>query len=207
MKFIYLMLTLCLLLGVVGCSKIATSTPLIPTPPNASTVLPTTGKAPEQVRTLSVDNAYPIQSPNIVNDVIPGYPVNNKVLLETPTIIPTIIVPTAELTTGVVTGKIVTKNGGEKPYIAPGLYLGKAIYANQLETNPIISLDEQNDPKAIQDSNGDFVFQKVPAGKYGVIIWSPISTTIIEEPKNKGAFLIVIVQPGNSINLGTLVLP
>ncbi len=118
-----------------------------------------------------------------------------------------ISIPTASAGQGIVTGQLVIKNEESSPYLAPSLYLGPAVEANEQKFPPLISLDVEIDLKAIQDKTGKFVFSGVKPGKYGLIIWSPFSQTVILDPNNEGFPLIIEVTPGDIIDLGMIEIP
>lgn len=159
---------------------------------------------------------------NSVRDHPQGYPINPKSdqYLPTDTGYPApeitpyimdfpdqIIIPTLTYDSGIVLGRMVTKNGMTNPYLAPAIYLGEVIEADNPEYPPLIGLDVEVNLIAIQDKEGNFIFEDVQPGKYGLIIWSPFSQTLIEDPDKEGYPLIIVVKKGELVDIGTIIVP
>ena len=93
-----------------------------------------------------------------------------------------------------------------KPYINP-LYLSKTVEASQEGFPPIVAFSEETDPKAIQNSKGQFIFTDITPGKYALILWSPVGSFPIQDKNNQGEYLIFEVDKGVITDLGTISLP
>jgi hypothetical protein len=92
------------------------------------------------------------------------------------------------------------------PYLAE-IYLGNAIQADQPDFEPIISFSQETDPKAIQDQgSGEFVFAPIMPGTYALVLWTPVGSTVLREP-NSDRFLLFVVEAGETLDVGTIVIP
>lgn len=162
-------------------------------------------KSPDQI--TSLDEGYPITSSDAQyqssNSNYPA-PDTTPYVLTYPDHLDT---PQPSKNTGVVLGRLITDNGITSPYLAPAIYLGRAIPADKPEFPPLISLDIEIDPLAVQDKNGNFIFTSVQPGQYGLLLWSPYSQTLIVDPDNEGFPLLIEVQQGSIVELGTIIVP
>lgn len=114
-----------------------------------------------------------------------------------------IVAPAANL--GNVTGRLLEKDNPTKPYIAPGLFLGKMLWSNKTEAPPLAGFSYKTDPKAIQDQNGNFVLSNIEPGMYVLYIYTPYGAIVIEDPVGGGgSFLYVDVKAGATSDLGEL---
>lgn len=162
--------------------------------------------APQAGPTINPDEGYPSTGTPIPVNNDPGYPApeSENYSSEYPD---EITIPPLKNELGIVTGRLVANSDRTDPYLATSIYLGKAIEANLTDYPPLISLDTTSDPLAVQAKNGDFIFSDVEPGIYGLIIWSPFSQTVIQNPDKDGFPLLVEVMPGKIKNLGVIVLP
>lgn len=118
-----------------------------------------------------------------------------------------IIIPTLTNDTGIILGRMVTKNGSNNPYLATAIYLGEVIEPDNPMYPPLISLDDEVNPMATQDKAGNFIFENIKPGNYGLIIWSPFSQTLIEDPNRVGFPLLIEVKEGELVDIGTVIIP
>lgn len=173
------------------------------------TLTSTTPKKVEITSTKFTTNSsqgYPAQvgtSVPLNNDL--GYPAPNSI--QTSQYPNQITIPTASPEYGIIYGQLIVKSDAGTPYLAPSLYLGPAVEANQKEYPPLVSLDTNIDLLATQDKNGKFVFVGVKPGKYGLIIWSPYSQTMILDPNKEGFPLLIEVTPNSITDIGVIEIP
>jgi hypothetical protein len=103
---------------------------------------------------------------------------------------------------GVVTGKLLTPDENGEPYLAT-IYLARTVEADQEGFPPLIAFSEETDPKAVQDSSGQFVVAEVPPGTYALIIWTPVTSIVIEETEGED-YLLFEVKAGEVTDLGII---
>jgi hypothetical protein len=101
--------------------------------------------------------------------------------------------------TGVVIGKLIHETSGE-PLGYQVVYLGQIIY---LTPGPDYnySLQQQSSPHTTAAEDGTFVLDKVPPGKYILIIFSPEDITVVMQP-NTARELDIMVEAGQLLDLG-----
>lgn len=159
---------------------------------------------------LDETEAYPgpvvedIES-NVDNDS--GYPVDDSTI-EKPNDLPVELeIPTPDESSGVVIGKMITETDNE-PYIAPRLYLGSYIVAEEdvADAPPLIGISVESDPVAQQAQDGSFVFANIQPGNYILLIWSPMNIVPAEKGDGQGE-IVVSVEAGKVIDLGTVFVP
>jgi hypothetical protein len=86
------------------------------------------------------------------------------------------------------------------------LLLAKAVPTDNPEVS-LLELDEKTAPRAIIDrATGEFVFSNVEPGKYGLIVWEPMSSAPVNDPST-GQTLYVQLTSGEVTDVGTLNLP
>lgn len=187
---IFIVLTLFLL---IGCSK--------PTPvPTETEAVLETPSGP-----VGYPYPYPLGEVTEVYTPDPGYP--------PPPITPffadlpdTLEIPEPPSDKGVITGQLLTPGPGGQPYYAT-LYLAHTIESSEDGGYPpIISFSEDENPIAQQDKSGRFLFVDIPPGEYALAIWSPISSTIIQDP-DTGDYLVFTVKAGEITDLGVISIP
>jgi hypothetical protein len=70
----------------------------------------------------------------------------------------------------------------------------------------MIGFSEDDNPIADQDKLGNFLFVDIPPGIYALAIWSPITSTIIQEPDSPD-YMLVEVKAGETTDLGIISIP
>jgi hypothetical protein len=102
--------------------------------------------------------------------------------------------------TAIIGGNLIDK-ATNKPPIEGTLFLGEVT----LMTNgkPIVPLDRMNDAYALLGPNGDFVFQNIKPGKYGLIFYTPELNFLIDDPKGNGS-LILDINSDEVIDVGKI---
>jgi hypothetical protein len=87
---------------------------------------------------------------------------------------------------------------------------GHLVLAIALPTNkPTIFILEIDDKKlhlASMTPQGDFIFKDIVPGKYGIMIWNPLTAASISDPKT-GKTLFVDILPNQVLDLGLLEIP
>ena len=194
MKIFKTLLLTVMILVLAGCS-LAQSTPVAtdtyPVQEMPVQSLPTTYPYPAEAQQPVISNDWGYPTPE------PGSP-QTQPIAAAPYVIPN---PTSD--SGVVVGKIIDSQG--KPFLNL-MYLGYSIPADQPGFPPMISYDEETSPKSVQDVDGRFYFANVPAGLYGLIIWNPVNSMVFEDSKTQ-QFLLIEVKPGETTDLGEIVVP
>jgi len=144
-----------------------------------------------------IDNSY-----QIFNSELPtSTPLNNqKDELSTDEFVENLVIPLPVDNMGVVYGKLL--NSELKPFLNV-IFLGRAIEANQEGKPPLIVFDPNDAKKAIQNKDGLFVFDLVVPGKYGLIMWNPITEVLMQDLQ--GSDIIIEVHPGETLNLETII--
>lgn len=171
-----------LMIAVVSCSS--STTPQMVTEKPSTPGYPAAGQ-----QTLS-SNAYPGPGPG-EEDRKSFYP-------------PSVSVPKPKAGLGVITGKVIER-GTNEIYLAPTLILGELSFADNPSAPPLVGFSEQTDPKGIQDQSGKFIFEDIKPGKYAIVVWTPISQTLVSD--EKGATVMIDVTAGKVIDLGDVYVP
>jgi hypothetical protein len=116
-----------------------------------------------------------------------------------------LVVPIPPGDAGVVHG-ILLSQAEQEPF-DEGLDLFLAEVLRSEDGQPAMAgLDRQRSPRATKDTQGTFVFPDVEPGHYAVIAVSPINELMVPDPSNPDQGLQVVVEPGQSYDLGTIVL-
>ena len=173
-----------------GCGSPATEAPA---PVDTAAPTNSTGTYPypySQPTVLSVDSAYP--GPEQAET-----PIQNLGLETTPLVIPT---PSSGL--AVITGQMLVGGEGGRPF-TDVLYLGTTLAPSDPSYPPMIAFSEETDPRALQDTDGRFLFVDIKPGTYALIIWSPVGSTPIEDTAT-GQYMLIEVQPGELKDLGII---
>jgi hypothetical protein len=133
-----------------------------------------------------------------------GYPVpeNTPSFVELPD---ELSIPTPESDKGIVAGQLLNPGPGGEPYFA-SLYLARTIDTDKAGYPPIIAFSEIEDPLASQDKTGRFLFEGIEPGTYALAIWTPIASTIIQDPET-GDYMLVEVRAGEVLELGVIGIP
>jgi hypothetical protein len=142
-------------------------------------------------------NATAFVPPPTIEYTYPG-PVHTEVSIEIQ-LPEKLDVPEVGEDTGIVIGQLLTPGPGGEPYIGV-LYLASTLESSDPKYQPMVAFSEASDPKGIQDRNGNFLFVDVPPGKYALIIWTPVTNTVIENPET-GEYLYLDVTAGEILDL------
>jgi hypothetical protein len=114
-------------------------------------------------------------------------------------------IPEPAADSGVVTGQLLTPGPGGSPYIG-SLYLASTISSDQEGFPPIVAFSDQTDPLGLQDQTGRFLFSDVAPGTYALVIWTPVASTVIEEP-GTNEYMLFEVEAGEVTDLGVIGIP
>lgn len=140
-------------------------------------------------------NGYPI-------DVQSSYPVSGQIMpLTDEEQNETLPIPQPSNNAATVSGVILDIMTQQAP-AESNLYLGL-----MQETNkglPVITLDRDKAPVTTPLKNGQFVFTEVPPGTYGVILFNPDASFLVDDPQNTELSLMLTVEAGQTIDLGTI---
>ena len=115
-------------------------------------------------------------------------------------------IPAPSEGTAVIHGVLISLSDENSPYIAPALYLGTLLSANNGEGPYLGSISVDEDPLGQQATNGKFLFTDVPPGNYGLFIWTPVNAFIIKDEKTTEP-IIMEIAAGETIDLGTIYVP
>jgi hypothetical protein len=100
----------------------------------------------------------------------------------------------------VISGRIIDLATNNRPDESV-IYLGDV---QQLDTGkPVVSLNQKQDQYAIPAENGWFAFSEVPPGDYGVILFTPDVSFLLDDPDGSGS-LIIDVEADEELKLGTI---
>lgn len=110
--------------------------------------------------------------------------------------------PKPDSTTGLVTGRLIHRIS-QTPLQGQAVYVGDLVPLN-LGPEFLITLQQNSSPHDMIDQNGYFAIGGVKPGTYGLIIWNPVSSTVIPDASNPGQELRVTVQAGQTLDLGEI---
>jgi hypothetical protein len=142
-------------------------------------------------------NATPFVPPPTIEYTYPG-PIQTEVSTEIE-LPEKLDIPEPGKDTGIVIGQLLTPGPGGDPYIGV-LYLASTLAPSDPKYPPMVAFSEATDPKAVQDRNGNFLFVDVPPGKYAMLIWTPVTNTVIENLET-GEYLYFDVNAGEVLDL------
>lgn len=152
---------------------------------------------------------YPIYTPDYSSQTEKksGYPISNQTDELKDYYPEQLEIPQPGTQTGIVVGRLLY-NATDKPYLAPGIYLGKEI-SNKDSSNSsvpsVISISPSSDPLATQAQDGSFMFTNVEPGEYRLFLWSPMSLVLVKDV-NTSEEIIIIVSAGKITDLGDIVI-
>lgn len=148
---------------------------------------------------------YPMDQPTVPVG-ISAYPGPEGTAAETsqlPTMVPVLDVPSPASGLGVVTGFLLVGGEGGQPYFGNAVYLGHALPPSDPAFPPMISLSETEDPLAVMDQTGRFLFVDVEPGIYGLMLWSPVGSAPMQDPVT-GTYMLIEVKAGETVDLGVI---
>lgn len=154
--------------------------------------------APPAAATMVEISATTVEIPRATEDVAPAEPAAAQSTAS-------VVIPTPSGDTGVVHG-IVLKQATSQPF-DDGLDLFLAeVLRNAAGERSMAGLDRQVAPQATKDASGAFVFTDVAPGEYALIASSPLSQVLVPDMKDPTKDTLVIVEAGQSYDIGTVVL-
>jgi hypothetical protein len=116
-----------------------------------------------------------------------------------------ITIPSPEAGQGTVTGTLLFSGEGAGPYYAT-LILAGTTDSGKAGYPPTITFSVEEDPVAVQDQTGKFLFDNIPPGSYALVIWDPPVNPIIQNP-DSDEYLIFDVVAGEITDLGEVFAP
>ena len=81
------------------------------------------------------------------------------------------------------------------------LFLGEILTMNN--GKPIVSLERTTAPYAIPLQNGEFLFQNLSPGKYGLVFYTPELNFLVDKPDSTES-MIIDVLPDQVLDLGKI---
>jgi len=115
-----------------------------------------------------------------------------------------LVIPEPGKDTGIVIGQMVS-GPDNQPFLG-ALYLARTIKADKEGLPPIVAFSDSTDPLAVQDQTGRFLFIDISPGVYALMIWNPVTSTVIQDEKTK-EYRLIEVKAGEMTDLGTITLP
>lgn len=111
------------------------------------------------------------------------------------------VVPTPDLDTAVITGRILHAKSG-KPLPGQRIYLGEIL---PMEPEPayLVTLQVESSPHTTTDLDGWFVFEGILPGTYPVIVWTPFKSEVVLDEEGEKE-LRLEVREGELIELGEI---
>ena len=195
----YLLLMFCLCLVLVACSdEEPTPEPTVAAPaPTVTTAPAATPTAVQPESPLNADSPLPTPAPAsdagaaAVAAIPAGDPVN----------------PQTSATTGAITGRIFLNN--EKGFRAiSGLLVGLAeVIKGEDGIEKAAGYDPSTAPRGELRTDGAFVIDNVPPGRYGVILDAVTTSILLKEAENPDNSLVITVEADKVTDLGNLVYP
>lgn len=135
-----------------------------------------------------------------INTLGPSPLAANVSVLSTPTIETPMSFPTPSPGLAVVGGKIVEVLSQEAPPEST-LYLGEILTLDS--GRPVVRLERGTAPYAIPAPSGEFLFQDVRPGQYGLVLYTPEFSFLVDDPDGAGS-LIFDVLPDQVLDLGQI---
>jgi len=136
-----------------------------------------------------------------VSPIAPVSPIPNTNPTEVALTTPQPLAPTAPLDKGVVIGILLTW-GTDRPITDAQLYLAEVAPADQGSDLPV-AVRYPDSPTTSSDSMGDFVFASLEPGSYALVLWSPLSSTLVKDGSGDSD-VVFTISPGESIYLGAV---
>ncbi len=162
----------------------------------------------EEITTLSPgvpggDTGYPASGSSIEGEAeaYPAYPgpgASSSVDAEANEPLKPLPAPAAGMAT--VGGIIIDRATNQAPKEA-GLYLGTIVIADT--GLRVVRLNQEEDLVTVPTQNGQFIFEDVPPGEYGLILFHPDISFVVDNPED-GFSLIFNVEPDQVMNLGEI---
>jgi hypothetical protein len=126
---------------------------------------------------------------------LPPSPITPTIVITSPPPTPqtTVTFPTSQPGMGTVQGVLARGMGGD-------LYLAKLLPDDEF---PLFELEMEVSPKAIMSEMGEFIFINVPPGRYGLVFWTPLNSSLINDPRTDTT-LVISVEADKPINMGEI---
>jgi hypothetical protein len=114
-------------------------------------------------------------------------------------------IPTPPEGFGMVTGVVLLEATGQPPREAV-MFLGTFSVGDG--DFPIVDVNRQTAPSAIPSpTTGRFVIADVSPGQYGLSYWTPDGSALVNDPADPQYSLILTIEAGKTIDVGTLRAP
>ena len=117
-------------------------------------------------------------------------------------------IPAPEEGFAVVYGRLIESETGMAPYNA--IFLARNVTADKEDLPAYFSFSYTSSPRGAIDENGFFVFKNVPEDQYAILLFEPGGDhRLIENGKtgDEQDYLWVNVVPGETLDMGTIVIP
>lgn len=130
------------------------------------------------------------------------YPINEQNSKSLPGLLE---IPSPNSDTGMITGKLLSADNPNEPYINVWIFLGSQISNNETIKNApiLVSISPDSDIHAKQALDGSFLFTDVIPGIYSLVLWTPMSTVLLSDATTD-EFISVEVKAGQLLDLETI---
>lgn len=109
----------------------------------------------------------------------------------------------SDATLGGVKGRIVSRSTGQ-PLSGFGLYLGDRLPIQPGDQHAI-TFQQKSSPHVEVDAQGNFALVDVKPNTYALILWTPLRSLVIADPKQPTQELSVEIKAGQVTDLGDIV--
>lgn len=87
------------------------------------------------------------------------------------------------------------------------LFLSRNLSEGETDIPAALAFSYNNDPRANQNQDGEFVFTNVAPGQYAIVFWNIKGIKVVPSEESSGLFKLVDVKGGETINLGEISIP
>lgn len=123
--------------------------------------------------------------------------------LQTPN--PTLFIPTADSTTAVIHGNIISKESNGAPEAI--FYLAVNSTANTKDAPAVLAFSNQNSPRAEVTNMGEFVFRNVKPGQYAMMLWFPSKEPYFVPAADGQDYWWINLKAGEVLEMGEIKIP
>ncbi|OGO64254.1 MAG: hypothetical protein A2Z45_07000 [Chloroflexi bacterium RBG_19FT_COMBO_55_16] len=168
---------------------------------------PPPAPSPTSAEVLPGVEGYPYPVPIVFTPVSNAYDESYPAPEITPVPIQlpeSLVIPEPGKDTGIVVGQLVS--GPDNQPVLGALYLARTIKPDEGDLPPIVAFSDSTDPLAVQDQTGRFLFTDITPGIYALVIWNPVTSTVIQDEGTED-YRLIEVKAGEVTDLGTITLP
>ncbi len=104
---------------------------------------------------------------------------------------------------GGVKGRLVLRSTGA-PLLGFSVYLGDTLPIQPGDQHAI-TFQEKSSPHVDVDAQGNFAFVDVTPNTYALVLWTPLKSLVVPDPKQPTKELSIVVKAGEITDLGDIV--